>query len=145
MAELSATKHVLIQASPQVVWQVHTDINAWSRWNRSISTARMAGRLAPGASFEWKSGGLAIVSTVQELEPIHRISWTGKALGTTARHSWTLQPQDGGTLVTTEESMSGWLVSILRVLAPAFLDKSLDSWLHDLENRAEATQTRAGS
>jgi hypothetical protein len=52
-----------------------------------------------------------------------------------------LQPQNGGTLVTTEESMSGWLVSILKLLAPGFLDKSLDGWLHDLKNKAEATDT----
>lgn len=141
MAQLSATKSLVIQASPDVVWRVHTDIGAWSQWHRSISSARTVGPLAVGSTFEWKSGGLALVSTVQTLEPVRHISWSGRSLGTKAIHTWTLQPKDGGTLVTTEESMAGWLVSLLKLLAPGFLDRSLEGWLHDLKSKAEATST----
>ena len=35
----------------------------------------------------------------------------------------------------------GWLVSVLKLLAPGFLDKSLDAWLRDLKLKAEQTGT----
>jgi uncharacterized protein YndB with AHSA1/START domain len=142
MAPLTAQKRVVIEASPEVVWKVHTDINAWSQWQRSISSAHVVAPLAVGSRFSWKSGGFTITSTVHTLEPNQRISWTGKSLGSRANHTWLLQAQNGGTLVTTEESMAGWLVSLLRLLAPTFLDRSLDVWLHDLKNKAEATNRK---
>jgi hypothetical protein len=53
-----------------------------------------------------------------------------------------LQAQNGGTLVTIEESMAGRLVSLLKLLTPTFLDRSLDVWLHDLKNKAKATNKK---
>ena len=35
--------------------------------------------------------------------------------------------------------MAGWLVSLLKLLTPTFLDRSLDVWLRDLKTKAEAT------
>jgi hypothetical protein len=67
----------------------------------------------PGGS----AGGFAVTSTLQEVVPQERIAWTGKALGSRARHIWTFKSQTGGMLVTTEESMEGWLISILKPLA----------------------------
>ena len=138
MASLSVTKQVLIRASPEVVWRVQTDINSWSQWNRSISVARTIGPLAVGSSFEWKSGGFKIASVIQTLEPVRHMSWTGISIGTDAEHTWTFLPQDGGTLVTSQESMRGWLVSLLKLLIPRFLDKSLDKWLQALKVKSEA-------
>jgi hypothetical protein len=137
MSQLFARKQVFIEASPEIVWNVHTDIDAWVQWQRSISSARALAPLAVGSSFEWKSGGLTIVSTIQTLELNRSISWTGVAIGTQANHTWTLQAKNGGTLVITEESMNGWLVSLLKLFTPLFLEKSLETWLHDLQKRAE--------
>ena len=95
MAQLLARKRLVIEASPEVVWEVHTDINAWSQWQRSISSARAVAPLAVGSSFEWKSGGLTITSTIQTLEMNQRVSWTGKSLGTLANHVWMLQATMG--------------------------------------------------
>ncbi len=47
------------------------------------------------------------------------------------------KPWNGGTLVTTEESMEGWLISILKPLMPGFLDKQLDVWAKDVKSKAE--------
>ena len=145
MAQLSASRGLMILASPEAVWQVHTDIDAWSQWQRAISTAHTHGPLAVGSTFQWKSGGLAIASTVRELEPPRRITWSGRSLGTDAIQTWTFQPQDGGTLVKTDESMEGWLVSLLKLISPGFLDKSLDGWLHHLKVKAEAVSQQRAS
>jgi uncharacterized protein YndB with AHSA1/START domain len=145
MTGLRARKQLVIDAPPEVVWNVHTDITAWSHWHRSISSASAPAHLTVGSEFTWKSGGLTIASTIQTLEPNRRISWTGRSLGTRATHTWLLQPHDDGTLVTTEESMQGWLVRLVMLVSPAFLDRSLDAWLVDLKTAVTAgphTRTR---
>ena len=75
-------------------------------------------RVEAKSEFEWKSGGAS--------------------LGTRAMHTWTFTAGQGGTLVTTDESMTGWLVSLLKVIMPTFLDKSLDVWLRDLKTQCES-------
>jgi hypothetical protein len=140
-ASLVTRKELFIQARPYVVWKVHTDINAWSRWQPGIALSKLDDSLHVGAVFQWKSGGLTITSTVQVVEPDQRIGWTGRALGTQAKHIWAFQPQEEGTLVTTEESMDGWLVRVLKIVIPTFLDDSLDVWLQSLKQQAEARPT----
>ena len=137
-APLVARKEIFIQAQPQVVWKIHTDINSWSQWQPSITLSKLEGSLIVGAVFQWKSGGLTINSTVQVVEPNERIGWTGKAIGTQAKHIWTLKPHKDGTLLTTEESMDGWLIKVLKVVMPKFLEESLDIWLQSLKKQAES-------
>jgi uncharacterized protein YndB with AHSA1/START domain len=136
-APLATHKQMFIPAPPEVVWQIQTDIDEWPQWQAGIDEARLEGPLAAGSTFQWKSGGLTVTSTIQEVEPQRRIGWTGKALGTRARHIWTFEGQDGGTLLATEESMEGWLVSVLKLFMPGFLEDSLDTWLQSLTLEAE--------
>src|SRR5262245_62457385 len=127
-APLVTRKEIFIQASPEVVWNILTNINAWHQWQPAISKSQLDGTLTTGSVFTWASGGLAITSSLQEVVPQQRIGWTGRALGSRVTHIWMLGPQDGGTLVITEESMEGWLIVILKALMPHFLDESLDVW-----------------
>jgi uncharacterized protein YndB with AHSA1/START domain len=136
-APMVSRKEIFIQASPEVVWKIQTDINAWRDWQPDIGKSQLDGRLATNSVFKWTSGGFAVTSTLQEVVPQQRIAWTGQAFGTTARHIWTFEPENGGTVVRTEESMEGWLISILKPLMPGFLEKSLDVWLKSLKNKAE--------
>jgi hypothetical protein len=101
--------------------------------------------LRVGSTFQWKAGGLTITATVQVVEPGRRIGWTGRALGTQAKHIWTLKPHQDGTLVTTEESMDGWFVKVMKVMMPRFLDESLDGWLQSLKQHAEGSPNRGAS
>jgi hypothetical protein len=136
-APLSTHKEIFVQASPEVVCKVHTAINDWSQWQPNIDMAKQEDGLTVGSKFEWKSGGLTINSVIQILEPEQQIGWTGKSLGTNARHIWKFKAQDDGTLLTTEESMEGWLISILKLIMPKFLEESLDTWLQSLKIEAE--------
>ena len=140
-APLVAHKEVFIQASPEVAWKIHTAINDWPQWQPSIDVARLEGPLAVGSIFQWKSGGLTITSTIQVVEPNQQIGWTGKALGTRAGHIWILNPHNDGTMLTTEESMEGWLVSILKLIMPKFLEGSLDTWVQSLKSKAEGSSS----
>ena len=90
-----------------------------------------------GSVFRWRSRGVNVVATIREVEPEHCIGWTGKALGTRAVHTWTLTPRDGGVLMKTEESMEGWLPSLLRCMMQKTLKKSIKVWLESLKRKAE--------
>jgi hypothetical protein len=139
-ASLVTRKELFILAQPHTVWEIHTDIDAWSRWQPGIASSKLEGSLRVGSVFQWKSGGITITSTVQVVEPYERIAWTGRALGTQAKHIWILRPHQDGTLVITEESMEGWLVRILKIVMPRFLDTSLGVWLQSLKKQAEGNR-----
>ncbi|XGW00162.1 MAG: SRPBCC family protein [Leptolyngbya sp. BL-A-14] len=132
-----ARHEMLIHASSQKVWQLLTDINHWSTWYPTISESKLEGLLQSGSTFRWKSGGTTIQSTLQDVEPHHRLTWTGRALGTRAIHVWILEPQTDGVLVKTEESFDGWLVGLLKGMMQKTLDTSLQAWLERLKQTAE--------
>jgi uncharacterized protein YndB with AHSA1/START domain len=138
-ATLIAHKEIFIQAPPEAVWKIHTDINSWGQWHPGITMTNLTGPLAAGSVFQWQTGGLTLTSTIQVVEPNQRIGWTGKAIGTQASHLWKMEAHQGGTLLTTEESMDGWLVVLLKLLMPKFLDKSLDTWMQNLKHKAEGS------
>ena len=139
-APIVARKEIFIQASPEVVWKLLADINSWSQWQPDVPTARLEGPLAGGSAFYWKGGGLDITSTLQVVEPSRKIGWTGKSLGTQARHIWLFKSQGNGTLVNTEESMDGWLPMLLKAIMPNFLEVAMDKTLKALKRKAEESR-----
>ena len=143
-APLSTRKEIFIQAPPEIVWKIHTDINGWSQWHPGITMARLDGPLAAGSVFRWKSGGFTLTSTIQVVEPDRRIGWIGKGLGSKAIHIWMLEAHNDGTQLITEESMEGWLVRLLKGMMHKTLKESLDTWLQSLKKQAES-DTRMGS
>ncbi len=137
-APLVASHSISIQAPPATVWRLLSEIERWPSWHAAITRAQLEGPLASGTVFRWTSGGTAIVSTIQLLEAGRRLGWTGRALGTATIHIWNVEASEGGTLVTTAESMSGWLIRALKLVMPGFLDDALTSWLAALKRAAEA-------
>jgi uncharacterized protein YndB with AHSA1/START domain len=138
-APLVARHSVSIAAPAATVWALLTSIDGWPRWHTAITRATLDGPLAVGSVFRWTSGGTAIVSTIQLFEAGQRFGWSGRALGTTTEHIWTIESSGESTVVTTAESMSGWLIRLLKLFAPSFLDDALTTWLAALKRAAEAT------
>ena len=136
-APLKARKEILIEVPANKVWSLLTDINHWPEWQSAVAYAEIQGNLAVGTAFRWKAMGLNISSVIRELEPEKAIVWTGKSLGMTAIHQWKLEPVGDDTRVITTESLSGWFPKMLKLLSPAFLDKSLDNSLLVLKSKAE--------
>lgn len=136
-APLKAEKEILISAPLEKVWSVITDIDQWSEWQPDVTSSKLDGSLATGTKFYWKAKGLNITSTIQTLEPMQSIGWTGKSLGMQAIHIWVFEKHKDGTYVKTEESLSGWFPRILKVFDPNFLKKSLRSSLQVLKSHVE--------
>ena len=136
-APLFARKELLIEASIEKVWSIQTDIERWPEWQSDISSATLQGELTAGTTFKWKASGLGILSTLHTVNPQNEIGWTGVSLGMFAIHNWTFKEQEGGTLVITEESLSGWLASLFKTFDKNFLEKSLEASLQKLKMRVD--------
>lgn len=115
MRTLSST--IDIDASPDVVWAVLTDQEAFPDWNPFVT--RFAGDLVLGGRLEVRIAppggrGMTFRPTVTALEPQRRLEWLGRLLlpGVfDGRHSFELtELPDGGTRLAQSESFSGLLV-----------------------------------
>ncbi|MBB6498738.1 SRPBCC family protein [Pedobacter cryoconitis] len=137
-APVQTKKSIVIHADQKKVWTILADVNHWAEWQSDIKNPELKGAFRPGHSFTWKSGGLNIRSDIQIATPLTKIGWCGPALGAFAVHIWTFTTLiDGSTRVDVEESMEGWLVSVLSHQFQTGLDTSLDKWLGALKATAE--------
>lgn len=138
-APVYATATIDIHTKPSVVWKLISDISRWPVWVSDISSAELTDDFLKGTKFTWKSNGMKITSRLQAVEPDRYLAWTGKTLWIRAVHTWELQPlPDGGTRVTTSESMNGFLIRF--IYSSDKLSGSLESWLADLKNVSESEQ-----
>ena len=140
-APVIARHSAVIDAPIEVLWRLHTDVDAWPAWQPDIETARLDGPFAPGSSFSWHTSGLDIESTIYRVEPGRHVLWGGPGLGIFGIHSWTFTPVGGGTRVDTEESWDGVPVVAGDLVGQGgrlrgWLDQSLEDWLGHLERAA---------
>jgi len=136
-APVRCRKSITINASDKKVWSVLTDINNWVNWQKDISNSKTNGELKPGATFDWKSGGAKIHSTLHTVEPFKEFGWTGKAFGIFAIHNWTMNESGGTIEVVVDESMEGFLSILLKNSLNKNLEKGMQTWLALLKKECE--------
>ncbi|WP_375446375.1 SRPBCC family protein [uncultured Fibrella sp.] len=136
-APVACSKQIIINARPDKVWAVLTNINAWADWQTDISKPVLSGPLQPGTTFDWKTGGAGIRSTLHTVAPNHSFGWTGKTFGMYAIHNWTLTEVPGGTQVSVDETMQGLLASLFKKSFNKNLATGMQHWLELLKAEAE--------
>ena len=136
-APIKCSKTVIINASSEKVWTILTSINDWSRWQTDISNLKLNGELAVNTTFDWKTGGVNIHSTLHAIEPCKNFGWTGKAFGLYAIHNWTLSEFKGQTTVTVNESMEGFIARLFKKSFNKNLEKWMLKWLYLLKQECE--------
>jgi uncharacterized protein YndB with AHSA1/START domain len=72
---------ILIHAPIETIWGIQTDVAAWPSWQPDVDGVEAEGPLAVGSVFRWQTAGLDITSTVEEVDPPHRIVWGGLRAG----------------------------------------------------------------
>jgi uncharacterized protein YndB with AHSA1/START domain len=137
VAAASSQAQIQIAATPERVWDLLSNIDRWPTWNALVQSAVLSGPLRPGSVFKWKSKGMAIMSTLQEVTPNQRLSWTGRAFGTRAIHTWEIEEADRGVVLRTEESFDGWLPKLMPKTMQRTLDETLPSWLKAIKSEVE--------
>ncbi len=136
-AKARSQAEILIKAPLETIWALVVGIDRWPEWNDAVETASLKGPFEIGAIFKWKSGGLAISSTVQEILALRHLVWTGETIGTRAVHAWTFEETDNGVLVTTSETFDGWLPTVMPRTMQRKLDETLPALLRSLKTAAE--------
>lgn len=136
-APVLATGEIEVATDPKTVWNIISAIDHWPDWNPEVKLASLKGELTPGSTFRWKAGPGTITSTIQQIETLKTIAWSGRTLGINAIHIWRLERKDGETIVKTEESWEGIFARTFRGPMQKILQSSIDSGLKYLKEEAE--------
>lgn len=128
----------LIHAPIDIVWQVLSDFEGWPTWNPSVSFIQLNGPFEVGMTFVWVAGGSKIVSRVEEIEPPHRLVWSGTTWGIRAIHVWNLAERDAGTHVHTTESFEGLVAKLFAGRMKKMLAEALSQGTSALKEASEA-------
>ena len=136
-APVKCSKTITINASSEKVWSVISNIDNWSNWQTDISKPKLNGVLKAETTFDWKTGGAKIHSTLHTVEPFKNLSWTGKAIGAYAIHNWIFTETNGQTKVFVEESMEGFLAGLFKKSFNKNLEDQMQKWLDLLKQTCE--------
>lgn len=133
-----------IDASPETVWAILTDLTAYSDWNPFITSSdgevveggRLVNRLEP-------PGGRAMTftPTVTEVDESRVFEWLGR-LGVPGvfdgRHRFELVPTEHGTRLIQTEHFRGVLVPFLKKSLDTNTVAGFEAMNHALKERAES-------
>ena len=108
-----------IEASPEAVWAVLSDLPSYPSWNPFIREA--SGQLAAGERLDLRmqpEGGRAMRfrPTVLEAEPGRELRWLGRLVAPgvfDGEHRFVIEPKAGGSRLVQEERFTGILVPLL--------------------------------
>jgi hypothetical protein len=147
MALHLATK-IDIDASPEAVWAVLSDLPSYPRWNPFIREA--SGTLAAGERLELelqpaRGKSMRFRPTVLAAEAGRELRWRGRLVAPgifDGEHRFAIEPRAGGSLLVQEERFTGLLVpflarSLRRGTLPGF-----ERMNEAVKDRAEAQSAR---
>ncbi|MER7450298.1 SRPBCC family protein [Nocardia beijingensis] len=137
-APVIAIHEIVVAAPVRRIWELHTDVAAWTGWQPDITAAAIDGAIEPGTVFRWSTFGLDIESTIYAVESQRRIVWGGSAHGITGVHVWTFTEEAEGVRIRTEESWDGEPIRADVDGMRAALDSALAGWLAHLKRAAES-------
>ncbi|WP_380676293.1 SRPBCC family protein [Salinigranum sp. GCM10025319] len=133
-----------IDAPPEAVWDVLTDLASYEEWNPNVTFA--AGALEVGADVDLRvqptrGRERSITATVTEVTPERTLQWVGTAGGRwlfEGRHTFELRPLDGGrTRFVNRERVRG--------LAAPLVVRSDSARAYEAMNRALAERVEGRS
>ena len=130
-----------IDASPQLVWDVFSNVEHWPDWTASVTslTGRDGPVLAVGKRFTIKQPGMSkLVWRVTEIEPGSSWTWVQRSPGVlvTARHDVIAQP-GGRTLVRQQLEQRGALGALVGRMMAKKTRRFLELEAQGLKARSE--------
>lgn len=139
MKDFSAT--VSIQAPPERVWRVMTDVERWPEWTPTVTTVRRtnSGPFRIGARARITQPRLPAAEwTVTALDDTRGFEWVRRSPGLriTARHS--VEPNDTGSRVTLTVQFEGAFGGLIGRLTGGWTRRYLALEADGLKRRSEA-------
>ena len=130
-----------IDAPPQLVWDVFSDVEHWPEWTASVTSlvGQDGPALAVGRRFAIKQPGMQkLVWQVTEIDPGSSWTWVQRSPGVNviARHFVTARP-GGGTLVRQQLDQGGVLGALVGRLMVKKTKRFLELEAQGLKARSE--------
>jgi uncharacterized membrane protein len=130
-----------IEAPPDVVWRVMSDVEKWPEWTASMRRIERIGDgpLAKGSSARVAArGGPPAVWTVTELEKGRSFKWEAKTSGTLAVANHVVEPAGEGSRVTLTLTINGGLaLALMSPLVSAIARRNVRQEAEGLKVRSE--------
>jgi hypothetical protein len=135
-APVQFSGQITINATPDRVYGLLIDLPDWPNWQRDITNVVVNPPIQTGTTFGWVSGGYGVQSTIDRAVPNQSLAWTGKLVNFHIIQLFNLTPgPNGTTIVTMQESLSGFLVKYF--YSSAELAQSDERWFSYLKSAAE--------
>ena len=133
LGKKSVHHEISINASPEKVWKVLTDMNAYDQWNPTMKLVNGEIKVGNKVTYQFtqdENNISEIPATVKQIIPNKLLNQSGGIpLVLTYNHKYILEPENDGTKVTIHEDYSGIGVNFwnpkLVELAYARLNKAL--------------------
>lgn len=130
----------IIEASPEAVWAVLSDIGGWATWTDVMVDGR-CDRPEPGGviAFRLRIGpGLPVKARLLDWEPGRAFAW-GEERGRIVRivHGFELEPMGSATRVTHYERFGGVVGRAVWPVIRRSLFRAYPAFLSDLKRRVE--------
>ncbi|WP_375382828.1 SRPBCC domain-containing protein [uncultured Sphingomonas sp.] len=136
-----AQNSIEIAATPEKIWSLLIDCQAWPSWYVRCSDVSMLSGgplLGPDASFRFKTLGFYFEPRIDTFDPARLLVWSAKGpAGTSGAHAWHITPLPGGCRVVTEEAQKGLLLALIGGRTRKTLLKCHGEWLRALKELAE--------
>jgi uncharacterized protein YndB with AHSA1/START domain len=127
-----------IDAPPETVWAVLTDVDDFARWNSTVTS--LEGTLEQGGQVVLTSragGKRKFKLEVSTFNAPRTMVWEDGNNAFRGVRTFTLTPRDGGTDFTMKEAMSGSMMKMIAKKLPDF-GPDFDDFAADLAREAES-------
>lgn len=133
-----------VAASPEAVWAVLTDFERYPEWNPSVPSIKGVVAVGSEVALTLAMPGrpsAKVKATLTDLVPGTHLRWHGNVAGDwffAGTREFRIEPQqDGTSLVTHVEDVSGVFFPVFRVLMGSAIQKHHDGFNTSLTERAE--------
>lgn len=139
----TAIKEITIDAQPDQVWEVLSDLESVPQWHPTITSFSGEAVVGNTVAFtnEEEGASISFTPTILAAEPARELRWLGHVAFPgliDGNHSFVLEPAGEGTRLTQSKSFTG----ILGMFAPLFMDlvASFEAFNEALANFVESKE-----
>lgn len=138
----SYTTSTVIDAPPETVWQVVSDVESMPEWTTSMTSVRIVEGPDPlglGSEVRVEQPGLPLAMwMVDEWDPPRKFGWTSAVPGVRTQAEHVVEPvDDGRTRVTLSITQVGALSGVVGPFLAQRIRALVDAELEGLQARAE--------
>lgn len=131
---------LFIPAPAEKIWPHLVAAPQWPEWYDNCKWMKIldgGNTLRENTRFIWKTFGMKISSQVKIFRPFEHLGWDARGFASHGFHGWRLIPQDGGTLVVTEEVQGGFGPHLIGHLVLKGLQTQHQKWLEGLAQKTQ--------